>query len=700
MLFCLLLAPGGALAQETLIHGRNGIHLPPPPTTATVTVTDDYHGVSVSDPYRWLEDAKSSETRAWIDSQIKYTAAYLDQVKIRPSIAARLTELQRVDSYGIPSVRGDKYFFQKRLAQENQSSIYERAGRTGPDERLIDATTLSADQNTSVGIEDISADGNWLVYGIRTGGADEMSLHVLDTRTRKPLADQFETARYMGIALSPDASGLYYSRFSHQGSSIFFHKFGTPQATDAVLFGKEYRGEPLGELDLLGVDVTHNKHYLVIGISHGVPATREDILVRDLRRPDAPLVPVVYGLEARTSSINVGDSFYLSTDYHAPNGRIVLAAPGSTPEQWKSIVPEGKDVIESFNIVGGKLFVTRLHDVKTETTIYSLDGKVIGQLDYPGIGSGSGLIGSAEQTEGFYVFQSFNVPPTIYRYDTRSEKSDVFAAPHVPFDPSQYEVRQVFYTSRDGTRVPMFVTGRKGLKLDGQARLLMTAYGGFDVSLTPDWNPEYAWWLEQGGFFAQPNLRGGGEYGETWHKAGMFEKKQNVFDDFFAAAQYLVDQHYTQPARFAIRGRSNGGLLMGAAITQHPEMFGAIWCGYPLLDMLRYQNFLFGRLWTTEYGSADDPAQYPYIARYSPYQNVKSGTSFPAVMFFSGDSDTRVDPLHARKMTPLVQAANTGTRPILLHYSLKGGHSAGVALTQLIDDQADELAFLWNETAP
>ncbi len=407
----------------------------------------------------------------------------------------------------------------------------------------------------------------------------------------------------------------------------------------------------------------------------------------------------MYGIEAQTEALNIGDRFFLQTDYQAANKRIVEAAPGSKPEDWKAVIPDGKDVIDGSSIVGGKLFVTRLHDVKTETTIYTLEGRSIGNIDYPGIGSGSGVHGLPSQDEGFYSFESFIQPPTIFRYDTRSGKSEVFATPKVPFDTSQYEITQVFYTSKDGTRIPMFIAGKKGLERNGQARLLLTGYGGFDLAMLPDWNPEYAWWLEQGGYFALPNLRGGDEYGEPWHKAAMFEHKQNVFDDFFAAAEYLIANHYTVPQRFALRGRSNGGLLMGAAITQRPDLFGAIWCGYPLLDMLRYQKFEMGRLWTTEYGSAEKAADLSYLLKYSPYQNVKPGQKYPAIMFFTGDSDTRVDPLHARKMTALMQAAAGGDRPILLHYSLAGGHSAGVSLTQLVADQADELAFLWNETS-
>jgi prolyl oligopeptidase len=681
------------------VRGGNGIELTAPPPTAVHAVVDDYHGVKVEDPYQWLEDAKSPETRAWIDAQNRYTQSYLSQVKIRPEIVKQLTALERVDEYSIPTLRGGKYFFEKRLAAENQASIYVRAGWKGEDERLIDATKLSADQNTSVDIRDISEEGSLLVYGVRQGGADEVSIHTMKLKDRTDLPDVLPSARYFGVSLSPGNKGLYYSRFTpHEGTTVWLHTFGLPLERDVRVFGGEYRGIKLGELDLIGASVTDNQRYLIIQIAHGVPATRDDILVKDLRKPDSEFVALVYGVEGHTRVENVDDRFFLMTDAQAPNGRIVEAVPGGEPAQWKPVIAEGKDVIDSFRIVGGKAFVSRLKDVKTETTIYSLDGQETGTLSYPGIGSGSVVYGRAGDSEGFYTFESFIRPETIYRYDTKTGQSEVFAAPKVPFDSSQYEVTQVFYTSKDGTRVPMFVSGKKGLARDGSARLLMTGYGGFDLAMLPRWNPEYAWWMEQGGFFALPNLRGGNEYGEAWHKAAMFENKQNVFDDFFGAAEYLIKNNYTTPERFAIRGRSNGGLLMGAAMTQRPDLFGAIWCGYPLLDMLRYQKFEFGRLWTTEYGNAEDEKDFAYIVKYSPYQNVKPGTKYSAIMFFTGDSDTRVDPMNARKMTARMQAATGSDRPILLHYSLKGGHSAGISVSQLVEDQADELSFLWNET--
>ena len=462
------------------------------------------------------------------------------------------------------------------------------------------------------------------------------------------------------------------------------------------------KAKKLGEIDYIGVGITENGHYLVMNIDRGVPAKRVDILVEDLRAVHPQLVPLVYGVDAQFNELVDGDTFYMDTDLNAPNHKIVKAEFGVKPELWKTVIPEGKDVLSQANIVGDKFYVLRLKDVKSELSIYTLTGAAAGTIDLPGIGGAGTLSGRTQDKEGFYEFDSFIRPPTIYHYDTLTGKSDVFYQSKVPFDSEAYELKQVFYTSKDGTRVPMFIAGKKGLKRDGSERLLMTGYGGFQVSEMPDWNPEYAWWLEQGGWFALPNLRGGSEYGENWHKAGMFEKKQNVFDDWYAAAEYLDKEKYTSPEHFAIRGRSNGGLLMGASMTQRPELWGAIWCGYPLLDMLRYQKFLVGRTWTTEYGSAENPGDFYYIYKYSPYQHVVLGKKYPAIMFFTGDGDTRVDPMNARKMTPVMQAASIAPggsdRPVLLHYSLKGGHSAGISQTQLVEDYADEMGFLWTET--
>jgi prolyl oligopeptidase len=479
---------------------------------------------------------------------------------------------------------------------------------------------------------------------------------------------------------------------------------GTTADKDTEVFGGTYRDETLGPLDLVGCRVSENGHWLIVTVSHGVPATREDILLKDLRKPGAAFEPLVYGVDSRFELHMSGDRMFVSTDFNAPNGRVLRASFGdASTKSWPVVIPEGTSPIRAVSIVDGVMFVGRLADVKTETKIYSLHGKEIGEIKYPTIGSGSVVFGREKSDLGFYTFSSFTVPPTIYSYNVATGESLVWSRTKAPFDSSQYEVRQVFYKSKDGTRVPMFIAGRKGLAMDGSAPLLMTGYGGFDISETPAFDPKYVWWMEQGGFFALPNLRGGGEYGETWHKAGMFEHKQNVFDDWFAAAEYLIANKYTTRNRLAITGRSNGGLLMGASMTQRPDLYGAILCGYPLLDMSRYQRFLVGRWWTTEYGSAENPEQAAYILKYSPYQNIRQGVQYPAIMFLSGDSDTRVAPLHARKMAAAMQATvmaepESERRPVLLHYDTRAGHSAGVSVQQAIHDTADELTFLWNET--
>jgi prolyl oligopeptidase len=701
LLFSLALLAGSISSLAQAIHGRGGITLPAPPPTATDPVTDNYFGTKIVDDYRWLEDGKSNDTRAFIDAQNAYTTRYLKQAKIRQQLLDDLDPLVNVTTASEPMQRGESLFFLRRIAGEQQGSIYMRHGYSGKDERLIDPANFSRDPNTSVAMLDVSRDANFVVYGVKQGGADEFVVHIFDIKAKKNLEDELPAARYTGVSFAPEGGAVYYARNNKEGTLLFEHKLGARVAHDVLVFGHEFRGEPLGPSDLFSPKITDDGRYLVLEISRGVPAKREDIVFRDLKKAGSPFDILAWSLDARFTTIEANGNWYVKTDYHSPNGRILKADPGGyMPEAWQTIVPEGQDVISQWSIVGGKLFVNRLKDVNTVTSVYTLAGKPAGTIPHEGLGTATIPRGRTTDRYAFFGFDSFIVPPTIYRLDTMTNRSDVFFRAKVPFNPAEYELKQVFYTSKDGTKVPMFIAGRKGLKQDGTERMLMTGYGGFTVSMTPHWSSEMAWWMAQGGWFAMPNLRGGGEYGEKWHEAAMFEKKQNVFDDWFAAAQYLVDKKYTSPERFAIHGRSNGGLLMGASMVQHPEMFGAIWCGYPLLDMLRYQKFLVGRYWVTEYGSAENEKQFPYLLKYSPYQNVKPGTAYPSIMFFTGDNDTRVDPLHARKMTPLMQAASTSGRPILLHYSTSGGHSSGVSVDQQIQDEADELTFLWTETGP
>jgi prolyl oligopeptidase len=690
----------GVVGLAQTIHGRDGITLPAPPPVDAIPVVDNYFGKKITDNYRWLEDARSTETRAFIDAENAYTARYMKLARIRPDVADDLDPLENVSETDAPIERGNDYFFTKRLAGEQQASIYVRHGWTGKDQRLVDPARLSKDENTSVSLLDVSRDGTLVAYAVQLGGADESSVHIFNVKTGKTIEDELPSARYFRVVFAPDGKSFYFARYDKNGTLLYQHTLGTRTSRDALVFGREFRGELLAANDLFWGDVTDDGKYLVVQIERGVPARRVDIVFRDLTKPASPFEVLVWGLDSRFSAIRARGAWFVKTDYNAPKGRILLADPGILPDAWKTIVSEGADVIGDWSIVGGKLYVNRLKDVKTETSVSSLDGKSEGTIDYDGIGSVSPVMGRTTDRYGYFTFESIVQPWTVYRLDTTTGKRDVFFHPRISFDSSQYELKQVFTKSKDGTRVPIFIAGKKGLKQDGSERLLMTGYGGFNVNETPDWSPRLAWWLEQGGWVAMPNLRGGGEYGEQWHEQGMFEKKQNVFDDWFAAAEYLIANKYTSAEHFAITGRSNGGLLMGASITQHPELFSAVVCGYPLLDMLRYQKFLVGSYWITEYGSSDDEQQFPYLLKYSPYQNVKPGTAYPAVLFFTGDSDTRVDPLHARKMTALMQSASTSGRPILLHYSLAGGHSAGVSVDQEIQDDADQLTFLWTETGP
>jgi prolyl oligopeptidase len=693
--FCLLAVATG-FSQS--IRGRSGITLPPPPEVQPTPVTDDYFGTKIVDNYRWLEDEKSDATQAFIDAENGYTDRYFKQGRIYTQIPDQLGALMDVTETSYPVERNGNFFFMRRLGGEQQYSIYFRHGWTGKDVRLLDPAVISRDPNTAISLDDVSRDGSLFIYSVKQGGADEAGIHVFDVNAKKTLVDELPSARYFSISFAPDGKSLYYTRYNKDGTLLYLHVLGERPSHDQLIFGHAFRGETLAADDLFFGQVTDDGRYLVVQIDRGVPARRVDIVFRDLTKKGSFFELLVWGLDARFSAIYAHDAWYVKTDYKSPLGRILKADPGVMPEAWTTIVPEGDEVIDEWAIVGGKLFVSRLKDVKPETSIYALDGKPAGQLTYDGIGSASIPAGRTNDRYGYYSFSSFIVPPTLYRLDTTTGKREVFFQPRIPFDSSQYELKQVFFKSKDGTQVPMFVAGKKGLKLDGSERLLMTGYGGFNVSLSANWNPQYAWWIEQGGWFAMPNLRGGGEYGEQWHEQGMFEKKQNVFDDWFAAAQYLIDNKYTSPAHFAIIGRSNGGLLMGASIVQRPELFAAVECGYPLLDMLRYQKFKVGSFWTTEYGSADNEKQFPYLLKYSPYQNVKVSDAYPAVLFFTGDSDTRVDPLHARKMTALLQSASKSGRPVLLHYGRGGGHSAGVSVDQEIDDYAMELAFLWTET--
>jgi prolyl oligopeptidase len=661
----------------------------PPPTRAE-PVTENLHGVTITDPYRWLEDQNSPATRAWLDAQDRYARPILDTTPGRDALRKKLEALIKIDTVGIPQVHNGRYFFSRRLATEDRSSLIVRQGYTGKDEILIDPKSATDDATTSVSYADISDDGALAAFRSRRGGEDETSIRLIDVDKRKFLPDSLPRARYFGFAITRDKRGFYYAPFrTGEGSRVLYHALGTPAAADREVFGKGYRPE-----QMMTCRISDNGRWLLIQVVEGVPTRRTELHFLDLATPAAPIRTLLKE-DAETDPTSAGDSLFLLTNRNTPNRKVVrLDLNNPAPEHWKEIVPEAQLAIERVSAAGGRLFVAYLENASTRIKQFDPDGRSLGDLKLPGIVSAYGPYGRWREDEAFFTYSGFTEPGATNRYHVSTGKQDLWFRPRIPVRTEEMETKQVWYASKDGTKIPMFLVARKGLKLDGNLPVLLTAYGGFNLSMTPGFNPIAATWVEVGGVFAQPNLRGGGEFGEAWHRAGMFDKKQNVFDDFIGAAEWLIQNRYTKPARLAIMGGSNGGLLMGAMMTQRPDLFGAILCGAPLLDMLRYHKMLVGAWWAAEYGSADDAQQFAYLHKYSPYHNVKMGARYPAILFMTGDADTRVDPSHARKMAALMQAANKSDNPILLRYDAKGGHSGIGSVNKTIDEQVDVMAFL------
>jgi prolyl oligopeptidase len=648
------------------------------------------HGIEIADPYRWLEDQQSPETRAWIDAQNKYTQALLDSWPGRAALKRRLTELIKVETVDVPLERNGKYFFKRRAADQDQGVLYMREGPEGKDEVLVDPNPLSPDKNISVGFEDVSKDGTLVAYSLRHGGEDETTVHLLDVSTRTELPDLLPKRSYFTFSIRPDKSGLYYSWGAPEGPRLNYHAMGSDPAKDPEIFGKGYGPDKIIECGL-----SEDGRYLTVTVFYGSASERTEVYFQDLEK-HGPISPLVNDISAMFVGEVGGDHIFLHTNWQAPKGRILEADLGNPArENWREIVPESDAAIESLSLAGGKLFANYTRNASSEIKVFDGSGAHVRDIDLPMIGSIDTVSGRWTSKEAFFGFTSFPIPRRIYRYDTDTGNQSVWAETHVPIHTENLEVKQVWYNSKDKTRIPMFLMYRKGIKLDGNNPTLLTGYGGFNISETPHFSASIAFWAEQGGIFAEPNLRGGGEFGEAWHHAGMLDKKQNVFDDFITAAEWLIKNHYTQPSKLAIEGRSNGGLLMGAALTQRPDLFGTVVCGYPLLDMLRYQNFMEAKYWVSEYGSADNAEQFKYLYAYSPYQRVKPGTKYPAVLFVTGDGDTRVAPLHARKMAALLQADTGSDRPVLLRYDTEAGHSQGVSVTKAIDEATDTLGFLF-----
>lgn len=686
-----VVAIGGAVLSAAC--GFGGLN---PPESRREALVETIHGVEIADPYRWLEDQESAETRAWIESQNDYTEEVLAQAPDATQIRARLEELYRVESLAPPVVRGDRYFIARRDAGRDLTTLYVRRSPEEADEVLVDPAALSPDGSLSVQFVAISADGARVAYTVRRGGEDEVELRFIDVDSGEHLADVLPRGRYFGVSITNDLSGVFYDRQTDAGPRVFHHVFGDDPAADRIVFGGDYGPEKIIQSEL-----SPNGRYLLISVSHGAAAVKNELYFRDNWTGDQ-IHTIVNDIDARFEAAVAGDALFVLTDWEAPKRRVFAAdLRYPAPDRWTEFVAEGAGIIEGIATSGGKLLVQSLVDVQPRIRVIELDGSVSGEIEFPELGAiaadpfGGGFASSSwEGDDAFYAFSGPATPPKIYRYRVSTGELSTWAESRAPVDSSAFTVRRFAYPSADGTEIPMFVAHRIGLEMDGDRPAYLTGYGGFNVSVLPSFDRRAIVWMEQGGIWAVASLRGGGEFGEAWHRAGMLENKQNVFDDFIGAAEWLIDAGYTRPGRLAIGGGSNGGLLVGAALTQRPDLFAAVLCTYPLLDMLRYHRFLVAGYWVPEYGSSEDPVQFEYLAGYSPYHRVQRGTRYPAVMFVTGDGDTRVAPLHARKMTALLQAETGSSNPVVLRYDTEAGHSGGRPVSSIIDELTAELRFL------
>ena len=686
-----------------------------PPQAEIKPIVDIYHGTKVVDNYRWLEDGSSPATQKWVGEEMAYTRAILDPLPGRDAIHKRLTDLLSIGNITAPVIAGKHYFYTKREGMQNQPVLYVRDELNGPDRVLVDANQLAADGTIALDWFEPSENGKYVAYGTSPSGSEMSTLHIIETKTGTILPDTIERTRAASVAWLHDNSGFYYTRYPKKGDvpagqemynrHVFFHVVGDDPEHDDLIFGEGRDPE-----DWPSVSLSNDGRWLLINVSQGW--TKSELFLKDLKSNSAPIrlttgKNFLYGADVYEGKV------YITTNEDAPRYRLFVTDAGNFDhEAWKEIIPQTDAVLQGVAVYGGKLFAQYEQNATSQLMMFDLNGKKLYDLTLPSIGTVFGTGGKWNRDEMFFAFQSFTVPPTIYRVDLSKQISPTDGqtellplslpwtkvdAPSI--DASAYEVAQEWFKSKDGTRVPMFVVHKKGIQKNGKNPTLLTAYGGFNVSLTPTFSRTAYLWMEHGGVYAVANLRGGAEFGEDWHRAGMLDKKQNVFDDMIGAAEHLIAEKYTDKNHLAIQGGSNGGLLMGAMITQRPDLFRAVICQVPLLDMLRYQNFQIAKLWIPEYGSSDDPAQFKWLYAYSPYQHVKAGAEYPAILFMTADTDTRVDPMHAKKMAALMQAeAKNGEskpRPILLRIESKAGHGAGKPVTKQIEEFTDIYSFLF-----
>ena len=674
-----------------------------PPKAKVAPVEDTIQGHKIVDPYRYLEDVSNPDTRQYVEQELAYTRSILDPLPGRDSIHQRLSQLLTIGTIGPPQLGGKYYFYTRREGMQNQPVLYVREGVKGTDRTLVDANQMAADGTVALDWWFPSEDGKYVAYGTSASGSEESTLHIIESATGKVLPDTIEGTRFASVAWKKDNSGFYYTRHPKKGDvpageevyhvKVFYHALGTDPSKDPLLFGEGRKAQ-----DVPNVALSDDGRWLLITVFEGW--SKSEMYVQDLNAGTLP-VEMTTGKEFLYSADIYKNKIYITTNEGAPRYHVFVADPTNPKrENWRELIPQTDAVLQGLSVFGGKLFAQYEHHASSQLKLFDIEGKKLDDIALPTIGTVFASGGKWDKNEAFFGFQSFTVPPSIFRYDLNDHKTALWGKVEAPsIEPSAYQVNQVWYNSKDGTRVPMFVVYKKGLEKNGKNPTLLTGYGGFNISVTPAFNRSAYLWLEHGGVYAVANLRGGAEFGEDWHRAGMLDKKQNVFDDFIAAAEYLISEKYTDKDHLAIQGGSNGGLLMGAMITQRPDLFRAVVCAVPLLDMLRYQNFQIAKLWIPEYGSAEDPKQFDWLYAYSPYHHVKAGAEYPAILFITADTDTRVDPMHAKKMAALMQAeAKNGAskeRPILLRIETKAGHGAGKPVTKQIEEGTDTYSFLF-----
>ncbi|HEY3175269.1 MAG TPA: prolyl oligopeptidase family serine peptidase [Candidatus Polarisedimenticolia bacterium] len=674
------------------------------PESKKVIQVDNYHGTQVADPYRWLEDLDSDQTKAWVEAENKVTFAYLEEIPQRARIKERLTRLWNYERYSSPFKRGGRYFFARNDGLQNQSVYYTMTALDGEPKILLDPNKLSSDGTVALTGIAISDDGRLMAYGLSSAGSDWQDWKVRDVETGADLPDLLKWVKFSGASWTLDGKGFFYSRYdepteetrmvgTNYYQKLYYHRLGAPQAEDQLV----YERRDHKDWGFSG-GVTEDGRYLVINVSEGTDP-RNRVFYKDLKTRDAKVVELLADFDASYNFIgNDGPVFWFQTDLKAPRGR-VIAIDTNAParDRWKEIIPQTAETLLSAGLINDMFVASYLKDAHSQVKMFRLDGTWVRDVELPGIGSVGGFDGKRKDTETFYSFSGFTTPSTVYRYDMVSGKSTVFRRPTVDFNPDDYETRQLFYTSKDGTRVPIFLTYKKGLKQDGGNPTYLYGYGGFAIPMTPSFSVASLVWLEMGGIYAVANLRGGSEYGENWHQAGTKLHKQNVFDDFIAAAEWLIANKYTSTAKLAIGGGSNGGLLVGACITQRPDLYGAALPAVGVMDMLRFHKFTIGWAWTSDYGSADNPDEFKALYAYSPLHNIKPGVSYPATLITTADHDDRVVPAHSFKFAAAIQAAQAGPAPVLIRIETKAGHGAGKPTTKQIEETADRWSFLVRE---